>query len=216
MENLERVYLCKYTNLEINLEIALTSTRTSTIINHRKYLDKYKLITEVGLHWLVSGIWSWDCVSRCGSRDGIPVWTSRAVSPGDGVSAAERNCLFPMMDCVSVAEERSFVMNNKCLSPCVGCIRVADPENCTDKSCRVWQAWFLQQWEQTRDAVRQLKDVPQPKAGVPLGGRRYAAPHQTRSYLRTDPCGECLCPSGLCRTPCRKRLVWEDCIREDE
>ena len=104
---------------------------------------------------------------------------------------------------------------NRLLSPCLTCTRVADPENCTDKTCRAWQAWFLQQWEQSRIRLRQLKDLPVKKAGVAIGGRRYAAPHQVRAYLRKDPCGDCLCPAGLCKSPCRKRRVCEDCIGEE-
>lgn len=104
---------------------------------------------------------------------------------------------------------------NKVLSPCLGCIRVADPENCTDKSCRVWQAWFLDQWERSRMELRRMKDMPVQKAGVAVGGHRYAAPHQVRAYLRQDPCGACLCPAELCKSPCRRRRVWEDCIGEE-
>ena len=106
-------------------------------------------------------------------------------------------------------------MNRTTLSPCVTCTRVADPENCTDKTCRAWQAWFLQQWEQSRMGLRQLKEKPEKKVGVAVGGNRYAAPHQVRAYLRKDPCGACLCPAGLCKSPCRKRRVWEDCIGEE-
>jgi len=104
---------------------------------------------------------------------------------------------------------------NKILSPCLTCTRVMDPENCTDKTCRAWQAWFLQQWEQSRMDLRRLKEVPEKKAGVTIGGHRYAAPHQVRAYLRKDPCGACLCPAELCKTPCRKRRIWEDCIGEE-
>lgn len=106
-------------------------------------------------------------------------------------------------------------MRSENKSPCLSCTRVQDPENCTDKSCRVWQAWFLGRWEQTREGFRRMKDAPEPGVGVPLGGNRYAAPHQVRAYLREDPCGSCRCPRELCATPCRKRMVWEDCIRED-
>lgn len=98
------------------------------------------------------------------------------------------------------------------MSPCFACTRVFDPEDCTDKSCRVWREWFLEQWERSRMALRQLKEIPGETAGVAVGGCRYAAPHQVRRYFREDPCGTCLCPSELCRTPCRKRLVWEDCM----
>lgn len=101
------------------------------------------------------------------------------------------------------------------VTPCLGCNRVKDPEECTDKSCRVWRNWFLGKWEQTRQGFRQMKDDEVPAAGVPLGGNHYAAPHQVRAYLRQDPCAACQCPRELCTTPCRKRMVWEDCIRED-
>lgn len=180
-----------------------TSTQTST-----------KRIVEVYLCSLGSGIWLWDSAGRCGCRAGIPARMSRAVSLPGGVWAAVRSFLLPTADCVRDAEERSDVMMNR-RSPCLTCKRVEEPENCTDKSCRAWQAWFLQQWEQTRLGLRRLKDMPQCGAGVAVGGRRYAAPHQVRAYLRRDPCGECRCPAQLCETPCRRRLVWEDCIRED-
>lgn len=96
------------------------------------------------------------------------------------------------------------------LSPCCVCTRVADPENCVDKTCRTWQAWFLEQWKQTQLALRGIKDMPASQVGVPLGGRTYAPPHETRAYLRADPCGTCRVPGSLCHSPCRKRLVWED------
>lgn len=96
------------------------------------------------------------------------------------------------------------------MSPCCVCTRVADPEGCTDKTCRVWQAWFLRKWEQSRMEILQMKQAPAKNAGVALGGRRYAAPHEVRAYLRTDPCGSCRVPGGICTAPCRKRLVWED------
>ena len=31
-------------------------------------------------------------------------------------------------------------------SPCVGCTRVACPENCENKLCKDWKAWFLGRW----------------------------------------------------------------------
>ena len=102
------------------------------------------------------------------------------------------------------------------VSPCVGCVRMKDPQMCADKTCREWQRWFVQQWEQTRQSFRQAKERPQPVVGVNVGGRYYAAPHEVRNYLRCDPCGCCQCPKELCHTPCRKRLVWEDCFREGD
>ena len=147
-------------------------------------------------------------------RGGIPAWISKGAFPPGGARYAERRYLLPGGSCVMVAKERSKIMSST-VYPCLICGRCADPENCTDKSCRDWQRWFLQQWERTRASFRQAKDLPNPPAGVQLGGRCYAAPHEVRNYLRKDPCGACLCPKDLCQTPCRKRLVWEDCIRED-
>ena len=34
--------------------------------------------------------------------------------------------------------------------PCDTCTRVFDPRNCENKTCRVWQKWFLQSWEDMR------------------------------------------------------------------
>ncbi len=31
-------------------------------------------------------------------------------------------------------------------SPCLSCIRVKHPEDCENKSCALWQRWFLSQW----------------------------------------------------------------------
>lgn len=100
------------------------------------------------------------------------------------------------------------------MSPCVVCSRVSDPENCTDKTCRLWQRWFLQRWEETRQTLRQMKDMPDSYAGVVVGGVRYAAPNQVRNFLENDPCGSCLCPKDLCDTPCRKRKAWENFRKE--
>lgn len=33
-------------------------------------------------------------------------------------------------------------------SPCLTCTRVHDPEECNDKSCGRWRAWWLAKWEQ--------------------------------------------------------------------
>ena len=35
-------------------------------------------------------------------------------------------------------------------SPCPECIRVKEPAECDNKNCKLWQRWFLAQWEQTR------------------------------------------------------------------
>ncbi len=99
-------------------------------------------------------------------------------------------------------------------SPCLTCTRVFDTENCTDKSCRVWRAWFLEQWEQTRQSVGQLKNAPPEPVGVDIGGVYYSPPHRVEDYLQVDPCTVCRCPEDLCPGPCRKRQVWEQCYEE--
>lgn len=153
---------------------------------------------------------------RCGCRAGIPVQISKKAPLPGGVRSAAGKCMLPEGSCVTVVKERSKMIMKNTVNPCLVCGRCADPENCTDKSCRDWQRWFLQKWEQTRESFRQGKEQPNPPAGVVVGGRHYAAPHEVRNYLRRDPCGSCLCPKDLCHTPCRKRLVWEDCIREED
>ena len=159
-----------------------------------------------------SGGWRRAAADLCGCSGAIPVWMSRDVSLPAGARAAVRSCLMAAGKCVNGVQERSAMMVKENMSPCLGCNRV---ENCSDKSCRVWRRWFLDQWEKTREGFRQMKDGPNPAVGVPVGGKCYAAPNQVRAYLREDPCEACLCPPDLCMTPCRKRRVWEDCAREE-
>ena len=102
----------------------------------------------------------------------------------------------------------------KNVSPCLRCVRVSDPENCTDKSCRAWQNWFLEAWERVRAIPRQQMDSPRQKVGVPLGGRHYAAPHQVDAYIKNDPCQGCMSPRQLCTAPCRSRKAWEKTVAE--
>ena len=93
-------------------------------------------------------------------------------------------------------------------SPCLTCTRVRDPKNCENKTCKDWQAWFIDRWEAMRDFVR--KDMAQAEmweTGIPLGGHRYAAPHRAAAYLETDPCGNC--PVGQCDSPCPVRQAWD-------
>ncbi len=99
-------------------------------------------------------------------------------------------------------------------SPCLECTRVLDTENCMDKTCRVWQDWFLEQWELSRQAIRAVKDGPAEPVGVPLGGERYAMPHQVEDYLQADPCTVCRCHKNLCKGSCRKRRAWERSCEE--
>lgn len=96
------------------------------------------------------------------------------------------------------------------ISPCLRCTRVPDPESCGDKNCQLWQKWYIDRWNRLRLQARQAMEgvTPEP-VGVRLGGRRYAAPHETQAYLGADPCDACLCPRDLCVTPCRIRRDWE-------
>ena len=105
-------------------------------------------------------------------------------------------------------------MNNR-ISPCMGCTRVEDPRACENKNCQLWQKWFIARWEGMRKAVlMQMHTAPRETAGVPLGGRRYAGPHQVRAYLRTDPCSGCVCDKDLCYEPCPSRRSWEMARRD--
>lgn len=101
------------------------------------------------------------------------------------------------------------------VSPCLGCTRVENPEECENKKCKPWQAWFLGRWELIHQYSRRQMDnsVPQP-AGVPLGGRHYALPHQVEAYLGADPCEDCQCPKDLCTSPCRVRRAWKEARKE--
>lgn len=69
-------------------------------------------------------------------------------------------------------------------NPCRRC-RLADASRCDDVTCRRWQRWWLQQWEQTR----KIWGV------VPVAA---------------DPCGSCVFPKQDCATPCPARRAWEE------
>ena len=100
-------------------------------------------------------------------------------------------------------------------SPCLTCMRVKNPRACDDKDCKVWQNWFLSRWELIHKYPRQQMESAQLKpVGVNVGGTHYAAPHQVRAYLQTDPCENCKCPKDLCTTPCRVRRAWEEARQE--
>jgi len=99
-------------------------------------------------------------------------------------------------------------------SPCLKCARVKRPQDCENKSCKEWQAWFIDRWEAMRAAVRVHMDVPGQPVGVCVSGTHYAAPHQVTAYLEADPCESCLCPRSLCTTPCRTRISWDRARQE--
>lgn len=93
--------------------------------------------------------------------------------------------------------------------PCISCNRVADPENCENKACRVWQAWFVESWECLRRQPRLARELPPEKEGAVIGGVRYALPHRVKGYLDKDPCEGCQCPRDLCVLPCRVKRDWD-------
>lgn len=96
-------------------------------------------------------------------------------------------------------------------SPCLTCTRVRDPEQCENKACSVWRAWFIARWDSLRSSPRlAMEQARMEPVGVSLGGRIYAPPHQVREYLEEDPCEKCLCPKDLCTGPCRVRRAWEE------
>lgn len=95
------------------------------------------------------------------------------------------------------------------ISPCQHCTRVRDPQNCENKNCKPWREWFFAQWEQTRKLYRKGMDTGSSKGGVPLGGERYASPHQITEYLHTEPCAVCKLPRELCHAPCKRLLEWK-------
>lgn len=100
-------------------------------------------------------------------------------------------------------------------SPCLTCTRVADPRNCENKNCQLWQRWFLQRWEQIHNYPRvKMETGKMEPVGVPLGGRHYAAPNQVEQYLGNDPCDHCRCPKDLCSSPCRVKRAWANAKQE--
>ena len=101
------------------------------------------------------------------------------------------------------------------VSPCLTCTRVADPRQCEDKRCKVWQQWFIGRWDGLRSRVRlDMEQVKPEPEGVCIGGRHYAPPHRVQGYLEKDPCQDCLCPRDLCLVPCRIKRAWLQ-ARED-
>lgn len=44
-------------------------------------------------------------------------------------------------------------------NPCTHCVRVADPAQCDNKQCKVWQRWFLSRWEQIHGYYTQQTEL---------------------------------------------------------
>lgn len=100
-------------------------------------------------------------------------------------------------------------------SPCQNCYMVADPQSCNDAGCRVWQRWFLSQWNATRKSVSQhYQQIPLQEVGVMIGGIRYAPPHRRREFLLENPCDRCRCPWELCQGDCTLRQYWIAGVQE--
>lgn len=152
--------------------------------------------------------------SRCGPRQ-----ICRMQPLYSGVCGAARRYFGWRMCCAAGAKpagkERSNMKSYQYPSPCLSCTRVADPRSCDNKNCKPWQQWFLDRWAMIHAYPRQSMEKADLKpVGVKVGGRHYAAPHQVRKYLATDPCKECLCPRDLCGSPCRVRRAWEESRKE--
>lgn len=94
-------------------------------------------------------------------------------------------------------------------SPCLTCVRVRDPENCENKKCKDWQAWFIDRWESMRAAAKAGSSGKHVQ-GTPIvvGGVKYYHPDKVREYLTIDPCFQCPWRDGLCPNPCDTREEW--------
>ena len=100
-------------------------------------------------------------------------------------------------------------------SPCVNCKRVRDPQNCENKLCKDWQAWFIDRWEAMRKHLcADAAQAPVREIGVPLGGNRYTSPHRVHKFLSQSPCRDCLYPADQCSAPCKTKLAWDDMQRQ--
>ena len=102
------------------------------------------------------------------------------------------------------------MVDTKKQSPCLTCRRVRDPENCGNKLCRDWQAWYIDRWDDIRRLIRRgMENAQLHEEGVQVGGTLYSHPDRVREFLQANPCDGCLCPKDLCETPCTVREVWD-------
>ena len=97
-------------------------------------------------------------------------------------------------------------------SPCMTCLRVSNPQECENKSCKLWQDWFVARWALLHSYSRRVMDAPSPRLGVTIGGVCYAHPVQVQDYRKDDPCNGCACTADLCKTPCRARQNWAKAV----
>lgn len=101
---------------------------------------------------------------------------------------------------------------NKRTSPCTQCYRVANPSNCENKNCKLWQRWFLHRWEAMRAGIRAAMDRADRTPTACTGNGTYDA---SPRLAEQDPCETCLCPRELCEDiPCWVRKNWEQACGE--
>lgn len=101
------------------------------------------------------------------------------------------------------------------ISPCKTCTRVRCPEDCENKNCRQWRAWFLENWERTRKSPALQRELKKVGVGtVNIGGNAYPHPDRVREYLENDPCDRCPFPRELCTSPCPARRAWMETKKE--
>ena len=50
-------------------------------------------------------------------------------------------------------------------SPCMTCLRVSNPQECENKSCKLWQDWFVARWALLHSYSRRVMDAPSPRLG---------------------------------------------------
>lgn len=99
--------------------------------------------------------------------------------------------------------------------PCRICYQVKDPAACENKDCRRWRAWFVAQWDKSRQRLLRTVEVQsQPVRGVPLGGRYYYHPEHLMDYLYKDPCKVCYLAGCRCQEPCQLRNNWKNAREE--
>lgn len=71
---------------------------------------------------------------------------------------------------------------SKSPSPCITCTRVANPLDCENKQCKLWQKWFLARWALIHAYPRKAMDKDDRKpAGVSVGG---VYQERTRAVVR--------------------------------
>ena len=99
--------------------------------------------------------------------------------------------------------------------PCRLCHQVKNPAACENKDCKRWRAWFIAQWEDSRQRLLKATTAqPRCVQGIPLGGRYYYHPEHLMEYLDKDPCKACYLAGCQCQEPCQFRRNWESAREE--